>query len=71
MLGNIRKLLGRQNYSPAQVCYIKERRTVARHGVLGKRDESWYSNPRYDDPANGLPTRQSNVIFYEHRVAHI
>ena len=63
--------LGRQDYSLAQICCIKERRTVACYGVLGTRDERWPSNLLSDDPGNALGTRQSNVISYEHRVAHI
>ena len=33
--------LGHQDYSLAQLCYNKERKSVARSGVLGQRDEAW------------------------------
>ena len=32
---------GHQDYSLAQICCNEERKSVARYGVLGKRDEAW------------------------------
>lgn len=55
--------LGRQDYILAQICCIKERRTVARYGVLGTRDERWPSNLLSDDPGNALGTRQSSYFL--------
>ena len=61
--------LGRQVYSVAQICCKKERRKGAHYGVLGKRNEAWYSDMMSDDPAKSLRTREINPGCCGHAAA--
>ena len=61
--------LGCQDYTLAQICCNKERRKRAHYGVLGKRDEAWFSDLMSDNPAKLLRTRQSNPGCCGHAAA--